>query len=347
MTELLDSAPYGERDAQRFLAEMNALTAAHRAGCEPFARMWPENGDAREVAELPFVHVGLFKHLVLKTERTGVAHQRTLESSSTSGQGASQITLDAASSELQGKSSRAILADFVGDDPRPLLILDSVQSLRRRGGVSARVAAAMSLQPFADGMHFLLGDATDPATMKWEAVLELARGHDRLLVYGFTWILWLAWGETCPSEVRETLAGKTIHFVHSGGWKKLEAAKVDRERFDAALLEGLSAESAVVDYYGLVEQVGIVYPLCEEGFRHVPVWADVLVRDPATLAVLEDEPGMLQLMNLCALGAPYHSVLTEDLGRTVPGACPCGRGSRRFELIGRLPKAEVRGCANV
>jgi hypothetical protein len=72
-----------------------------------------------------------------------------------------------------------------------------------------------------------------------------------------------------------------------------------------------------------------------------------LVRDSWTLESLVGEPGQLQLMNTLARGAPYHNVLTEDLGRIVPGNCPCGRSGTRFELLGRVPKAEVRGCANV
>jgi Acyl-protein synthetase, LuxE len=56
---------------------------------------------------------------------------------------------------------------------------------------------------------------------------------------------------------------------------------------------------------------------------------------------------MLQLLNVLAHGAPYHSVLTEDLGRLAEGQCPCGRPGRRFQLLGRVPKAELRGCANV
>ncbi|MDT8322190.1 MAG: hypothetical protein RQ826_16865, partial [Xanthomonadales bacterium] len=72
-----------------------------------------------------------------------------------------------------------------------------------------------------------------------------------------------------------------------------------------------------------------------------------LVRDAWTLESLVDRPGQLQLMNTLALGAPYHNVLTEDLGRIVSGDCACGRSGKRFELLGRVPKAEVRGCANV
>ena len=158
---------------------------------------------------------------------------------------------------------------------------------------------------------------------------------------------WLAWGMAeMPEEVRDLLSGKRIHFVHSGGWKKLEDIQVDRKTFDARLLEGLHPDSRVIDFYGLVEQVGIIYPLCEQGYRHPPVWADVLVRDPWTMEPLTGEPGQLQLMNTLAHGAPYHNVYTEDLGRIVRGACPCGRSGKRFELLGRVPKAEIRGCSN-
>jgi phenylacetate-coenzyme A ligase PaaK-like adenylate-forming protein len=127
----------------------------------------------------------------------------------------------------------------------------------------------------------------------------------------------------------------------------LEALRVERSEFEGALTRDLHPASRVTDYYGLVEQVGIIYPLCEAGARHVPVWADVLVRDPYTLRALENEPGQIQSMNPLAYGAPYHSVLSEDMGRIIPGDCPCGRAGKRFELLGRMPQAELRGCANV
>jgi len=236
----------------------------------------------------------------------------------------------------------------VGDRKRPLLILDDGKSLRQRGSVSARMAAAMSLSPLATDFHFLLRDAGDPGSMKWDALgAALETGND-FLVYGFSSILWLAWGAgDVPENVREQLRGKRIHFVHSGGWKKMEAMRVDRKQFDDTLTRDLDPDSRVVDYYGLVEQVGVIYPLCENGFRHVPVWAEVLVRDPYTLQAVENEPGQIQLMNTLAHGAPYHSVLSEDLGRILPGGCACGRSGNRFEMLGRMPQAELRGCANV
>ena len=340
--------PYGERDQPALLAELNELSRRHLAGCPAYRRVWLGWQDARTMAGLPYLHAGVFKHVAFRTEAPGIHHERTLKSSATTSGTPSLIALDRRSSELQSLSTLAILRDFVGGAKRPLLVLDSAKSLLARGEVSARVAAALSLKPLATEIRFLLEDASDAASIRWEALAPLLKTHDDLLVYGFTWMLWLAWTEAeRPAEVSHLLKGKRITFVHSGGWKKLEALQMQRAAFDAALLADLAPGSKVVDYYGLVEQVGIVYPLCEAGFRHAPGWAEVIARDPWNLEPLMDKEGQLQLLNTLALGAPYHSVLTEDLGTVVSGDCPCGRKGRRFLLAGRVPQAELRGCANV
>ena len=349
MSELLEKDPYAPRDEAVFLDEANKLTHHHFEGCSAYARIWPGFQSAPCAEDLPFLHVGVFKHLQFKTAVTGIQHERTLKSSATTSGAASRILLDAKSSQLQSRSTAAILKDFLGPVPRPLLVLDCSKSLRSGGEISARVAAALSLRPLASDISFLLDSAEDPDSMNWPRLQSLLEKHDDFLVYGFTWMLWLAWGaQAMPLEIKQRLDGKRIHFVHSGGWKKLEALKVGRDQFDAALLQHLAPGSRVLDFYGLVEQAGIIYPLCESGCRHVPRWAEVIVRDPFTMHPLRSgETGLLQLINTLAWGAPYHSVLTEDLGRLLSGPCPCGRSGRRFDLLGRVPKAEVRGCANV
>lgn len=346
MTPLLDSPPYGERDERSLFGELVKLTRHHLVACRPYRLVWPEWHDATTIEELPWLHVGVFKHVQFKTDFEGVRHERTLKSSSTTSQQASQIFLDRESSLMQSASTLAILTDFVGSARRPLVVLDSAQSLRSRGEISARLAAALSMKTLATEIHFLLGDANDAKSVRWDALERVLDAHDDVLVYGFTWMLWLVWGRL-PSTLRTKLQGKRICFVHSGGWKRLESIRVDRSQFDSHLLMGLDAGSKVVDYYGLVEQVGIIYPLCEAGYRHVPRWAAVVVRDPVTLTSQTEQAGQLQLLNVLARGAPYHSVLTEDVGRLVPGRCACGRSGPRFELLGRVPKSELRGCANV
>lgn len=348
MTSLLDAPPYGPREDDQLLRELDALTQHHLLGCPEYRRIWPETRTPTSIADLPFLHVGTFKHVRFLTQAAGIEHGRTLLSSGTTGAVPSRIVLDRKSSTLQTRSAEAILRDFVGGAPRPLLVLDTAHSLRSRSEITARTAAALSLRPLATEIHFLLEDADDPRSLKWKDLRDVLAGHEDFLLYGLTRLVWLAWGTaSMPDAVRELVMAKRIVFVHSGGWKRLEELRVDRARFDAALLERAGPASRVVDYYGLVEQVGVVYPLCPAGFRHVPVWADALVRDPNTLEPLVGRAGQLQLLNALAYGAPYHSVLTEDLARIESGPCSCGRSGTRFELLGRLPKTEARGCANV
>ena len=345
MSQLLNQSPFWPRDDASFLKEMNEICAWHLAGCPEYRRVWPDWSEARSFEDLPFLHVGVFKRQLWKTDAAGIVHQRTLRSSSTSGATASMVALDERSSALQGQSSSAILKELVGDSLRPLAILDHARALRQRGEVSARITAALSLRFLASEVHFLM---LDDGSLGWDRLRAVLERQPRLLVYGFTWLLWQSWAAaTVPEDVRRLLAGAEVHFVHSGGWKKLEAARVDRKRFDDGLLASVGPGSTVTEYYGLVEQVGVVFPRCESGFYHVPRWAGALVRDPWTLETLVGQPGLLQFMNALSWGAPYHSVLTEDLGRLLPGNCPCGRAGQYFELLGRVPKAEVRGCANV
>ncbi len=346
MSELLKRQPFGRRDEDLFLKEMNNLTHHHLRGCPEYDRIWSGWNGAVGIDDLPYLHVGLFKELDLKTERSDSSHERVLHSSSTSGI-SSKIHLDTRSSSLQAESSNKILSDYLGSEKLPLLILDSVKSLRQRGSVSAKVAAAMSLKEFASDMIFLL-ETEDPSSMKLDTLEQSLQKYDSFYVYGFSWILWLAWGKAdFPDHIKELIEGKTIKFIHSGGWKKLEEDSVDQETFQKHLLEGVSKESLVLDYYGLVEQIGIVYPLCDHGWRHVPNWADIIIRDIHTLESLIEEAGQIQLMNAITWGAPYHSVLTEDVGIISPAPCQCGRSGDKFRLLGRIPKAELRGCANV
>ena len=44
---------------------------------------------------------------------------------------------------------------------------------------------------------------------------------------------------------------------------------------------------------------------------------------------------------------PGHSILTEDLARVeAVDSCPCGRHGKAVSVLGRVPKAELRGCSD-
>ena len=57
---------------------------------------------------------------------------------------------------------------------------------------------------------------------------------------------------------------------------------------------------------------------------------------------------MIQTMSLLPTCYPGHNILTEDMGKMISkDGCKCGRKGKFFEIIGRIPKTEVRGCSDV
>ncbi|HEX2714493.1 MAG TPA: hypothetical protein VHM88_20050, partial [Candidatus Acidoferrales bacterium] len=85
------------------------------------------------------------------------------------------------------------------------------------------------------------------------------------------------------------------------------------------------------------------------GNKHVPAFADVVVRDPLTLVpVAVGQRGLVQVCSVLPSSFPGFLVLTEDMAEIIGyDQCPCGRRGTSFRFAGRVPKAEVRGCGNL
>jgi hypothetical protein len=170
-----------------------------------------------------------------------------------------------------------------------------------------------------------------------------------VLVYGFTYILWKYLVKPLIAE-KVSLEMPKIHVLHSGGWKLLQEEAVDKKSFNdgVARVFGCSVDR-VTDFYGMVENVGVIYPDCSEGNKHVPAFADVLVRNPLTLEqVSEGEQGIVQVCSVLPTSFPGNLLLTEDIAEIVSyDGCRCGRRGTCFRFVGRVPKAELRGCGNI
>jgi hypothetical protein len=167
-----------------------------------------------------------------------------------------------------------------------------------------------------------------------------------VLFFGFTFIVW----QHAVLELQR--AGRRLppnggFLVHSGGWKKLESVRVSLEKFSTAARDSLGV-ARIVNFYGMVEQVGSVFFENALGALHAPVFADVIVRDPFTLRPLAaGKRGLLQVLSVLPQSYPGHSLLTEDLGEWI-GSDEAGAGmpGRFFRVIGRAPRSEVRGCSD-
>ena len=133
--------------------------------------------------------------------------------------------------------------------------------------------------------------------------------------------------------------------VHGGGWKRLADQSVDNPTFKQRLAEQFGIRR-VSNYYGMVEQVELIFMEREEGYFHIPAFADVLMRELPSLESAES--GAVEVLSLLPRSYPGHAILTEDLG-TVLGRddCPCGREGQYIRIHGRIPKAEMRGCSDM
>jgi hypothetical protein len=105
----------------------------------------------------------------------------------------------------------------------------------------------------------------------------------------------------------------------------------------------------IIDYYGMVENVGVVYPDCALGYKHVPAFAEVIIRDPLTLAPVEaGQQGLVQVCSVLPTSFPGFLLLTDDMGEIIGhDGCDCGRRGTHFRFLRRVPKVEVRGCGNL
>lgn len=356
---VLTTAPYGLNPEQRQRSLLAVLKKELAYACERNARFrnyvrhWPVDFQtADNIADLPYLPVGTFKTNPPLALVDACEIKRTLTSSATTGQSPSRVVLDVETAKRMTRGVTTIIKDFIGPARRPYLVIDTPENLRTEDELGARGAAVQGLASFATEVICCLGsDSEGNAHLEPEKLLDCATrwNHTEVLAYGFTYVIWTQL--VLPLQHRGiTLNLPNVRVLHSGGWKRLEREAVTKETFieGVASVFGCSSER-VIDFYGMVENVGVVYPDCQYGNKHVPVFADVLVRDPLTLApVVAGQKGLVQVCSALPTSFPGFLLLTEDMAEIVGyDNCPCGRRGTSFRFAGRVPKAEVRGCGNL
>lgn len=315
---------------------------------------WPvDYRVAARIAELPYLPVGAFKANPPLSLVAPESIVRTLASSATTGQMPSRVVLDAPTSKRMVKGVAAIISDFIGPKRRPYLVIDTPQTLAGQGGeLGARGAAIQGLRPFAtDIVCCLKADAAGALEIDEDRLFDfVARwGKSEVLVYGFTYVVWQHF--VLPLRAKGiALDLPNLRLLHSGGWKRLLDQAVTREAFAGGVAGVFGCDPArVLDFYGMVENVGIIYPDCEQGNKHAPAFGAVIVRDPLTLQPVEaGRQGLVQVCSVLPSSFPGFLVLTDDIAEVIRyDGCECGRRGICFRFVKRVPKTEVRGCGNV
>ena len=356
---LLSLPPYSQPPHERevglleLLKEELEYACQRHAGYANYIRQWPVNyQSAGRVSDLPFLPVGILKANPPLCFISPDEIKRTLTSSATTSQLPSRVALDAATSRRMTKGVVAIVRDYIGPSRRPYLVVDTPDFMRGTGSLGARGAAIQGLQPFASQATYCLSaDEQGELTLDRQKLQEFAENHHdaEVLVYGFTFILWNHLVKPLMAE-NVCLNLPNIRILHSGGWKRLQDQAVEKTVFNEQLarLFGCSP-GCIIDFYGMVESVGVIFPDCPEGNKHGPAFGDVIVRDPLTLEpVTAGEYGIVQVCSVLPTSFPGNLLLTEDLAQVMAyDGCPCGRRGISFRFAGRVPKAELRGCGNL
>ena len=360
LNQLLKQPLYGLSSAEKqplFLNALKEVSRHHYQNCRPYAKFCRKKGfdgdNFTEIYDLPYLPTALFKDTLLLSVPENEIFRQLHSSATTSGR-PSQVALDKDTNRRQSFCFTKTIIERLGNQRFHFIVLDEPSTIGRDGVLSARSSTVRSLLFLAKTVHTCVDSVNGGLSLdqeKFESLLNsLGNTHSNLIIFGFTFILYfhvilplLQAGKTYR------LPGAKILLI--GGWKKLEAQKVSRQKLiqDCCRCFGVKPVD-VIDLYGFTEQGGMIYPTCEAGNRHTPIWCEVIVRHQTSLEPLgSGESGLMQFITPIQTSDPGHSVLTEDIGQIIGvDDCPCGRRGTTFRITGRANLAtEVRGCGDI
>ncbi|MFX1298936.1 MAG: acyl-protein synthetase, partial [Promethearchaeota archaeon] len=251
----------------------------------------------------------------------------------------------------QTHSFISTIKNFIGKNRRPLLIID-IEDVNKAGAntMTARGAAIRAIANFSTKRTYVLDINNGDLDVNFDKLTEFCNkfeGQD-ILVYGFTYIIWSRFYQILK-EKNMQLNFPNVKIIHSGGWKKLIQQKVDKPTFNTEIANLFNTiPQNVIDYYGMVEQVGVVFVDCKEGWKHVPDFAELIIRNFYTMEENgPKDPGLIEIMSILPSSYPGQALLTEDVGEIVGiDDCPCGRKGKYFTFKSRVERVELRGCGD-
>src|SRR5579864_2652609 len=197
---LLAESPYtldSSQRRQRLLALMKdeiAYACQKNPQYRNYVERWPVKlQDARGIADLPYLPVGVFKaNPPLALVPPGEV-KRTLASSATTRQVPSRIVLDASTARRMAKGALTIVRDFIGSARRPYLVIDTPENLAAQGQIGARGAAIQALRSFATEIVCCLRPIpNEESGLDLDLLLACAQewSNGEVLIYGFTYVIW-------------------------------------------------------------------------------------------------------------------------------------------------------------
>jgi phenylacetate-coenzyme A ligase PaaK-like adenylate-forming protein len=332
---------------KEFEIKINELTRFHFNNCRKYrdilSKFEYKKNKEYTLENLPFISVRNFKNYeMLSVNRNKIF--KILKSSGTSGSKLSQIFLDKKTSELQQRSLMNISKNFIGNDRKPMLVIDCQNILKNKKKFSARAAAILGFSMYAKDMVFLLNENNEIDYEVLEKFMNKYKDQTKM-IFGFTFMIWQHFFEKLKSSKKYDFSNSLI--LHGGGWKKLYDKKISNDKFKIQIKKYFGIKK-VMNYYGMAEQTGSIFFECDQGFFHNSNFSEILIRDKNFKLCKFKEKGIVQTISILPKSYPGHNFITEDIGAIYgENDCKCGRLGKYFKIMGRIENAELRGCSDV
>jgi hypothetical protein len=206
-----------------------------------------------------------------------------------------------------------------------------------------------------EGSGFFVGSDGEIEAKRFRDSLRAAENAVEPALVAGTAFAFVGWMELAKENGWLIRLPEGSRIMETGGYKGRSRELTRADLYGA--LEGVFGvpENHIVNEYGMTELLSQFYePVLAEAqdsdgnrkeaslkglaqrFHRGPPWVRTRVLNPLTLETLPSgEVGVLAHLDLGNLGS-VAAVLTEDLGREVPGG---------FQLLGRSPGSEPRGCS--
>ena len=294
--------------------------------------------------DFPFIHVNSFKDQDLLSINKNKIF-KTLFSSGTSNQKLSKIHLDKINAKNQIIALKKIVCSILGNSRLPMLIFEKDPKILEKRKFGAKIAAIYGFSIFGKSHTYCIDKNNN---LNYSLLNNFLKkfANQSFLIFGFTSSIYLNLIKNFKKNKINQDFSKGI-LIHGGGWKKLEYEKIDNLKFKKKLKKNVNLKR-IINYYGVVEQTGSIFLECEKcNVFHTNPFNDVIVRDKFLNKSKENEKGILQLLSILPSSYPGNSILFEDEGMIISFKNKnCNNTGKSFQILGRIPRAEVRGCSD-
>jgi len=303
---LLSGAPYVEESDTRSKELMKSILeeiAHNRDGNELYKSFLERKGfncdsEGNTFYDIPYLPVQIFKVLGSQLKTVPKEKIRTSISSSATSGVPSTVMIDNITARRQVKAMAAVMKCIIGNKRLPFLVMDLDPQGVDGSQLGARSAAVKGYINFSSKTTYCVENHKGRLVVNRNTVDKYLKSceDEPTIIFGFTYVLFDALIKLFKDNNAGFKLPRGSKVVHIGGWKKLESEKIHKNEFNDRLASILGIEkNNIIDIYGFTEQMGLNYPDCSEGWKHIPRFVEVVVRDLKTHAPLDPgEKGALQ-----------------------------------------------------